>query len=76
MLLQLKQLFVPSGHQLLIKNISWSGYKNILSELGDNRNCRVSYSQGVLEIMAPLPEHEVVKVLIGDLLKSNHKKTK
>lgn len=70
MLLQLKQLFVPPGHQLLIKNISWSGYKNILSELGNNRNSRVSYSQGVLEIMAPLPEHEVAKVIIGDLLKA------
>jgi Uma2 family endonuclease len=70
MLIQLKQLFVPPGHQLLIKDISWSGYKNILSELGDNRNSRVSYSQGVLEIMAPLPEHEVGKVIIGDLLKA------
>jgi Uma2 family endonuclease len=70
MLLQIKQLFVPPGHQLLIKDISWLGYKNILSELGDNRNSRVSYSQGVLEIMAPLPEHEVAKVIIGDLLKA------
>lgn len=70
MLLKLKQLFVPPGHQLLIKDISWSGYKNILSELGDNRNSRVSYSQGVLEIMAPLPEHKVGKVIIGDLSKA------
>ncbi|MCF2145795.1 Uma2 family endonuclease [Desmonostoc muscorum LEGE 12446] len=69
MLLELNQLIVPVGHQLLIKGISWSGYKNILAELGENRNSRISYSQGVLEIMAPLPEHEVGKVIIGDLLK-------
>ncbi|MBD2514232.1 Uma2 family endonuclease [Nostoc sp. FACHB-973] len=69
MLLELNQLIVPVGHQLLIKDISWSGYKNILAELGENRNSRISYSQGVLEIMAPLPEHEVGKVIIGDLLK-------
>ncbi|BAY99618.1 hypothetical protein NIES37_36010 [Tolypothrix tenuis PCC 7101] len=70
MLLQLNQLVVPVGHQLLIKNISWSAYKNILAELGENRNSRISYSQGILEIMAPLPEHEVAKVIIGDLVKA------
>ncbi|MDZ8183592.1 MAG: Uma2 family endonuclease [Nostoc sp. ChiSLP02] len=69
MLLELNQLIVPVGHQLLIKGISWSGYKNILAELGENRSSRISYSQGVLEIMAPLPEHEVGKVIIGDLIK-------
>lgn len=70
MLLELKQLIVPIGHQLLIKNISWPTYKKILAELGENRSSRVSYSQGVLEIMAPLPEHEVAKVIIGDLVKA------
>jgi Uma2 family endonuclease len=69
MLLELNQLIVPAGHQLLIKNISWSGYKHILAELGENRSSRISYNQGMLEIMAPLPGHEVAKVLIGDLVK-------
>jgi Uma2 family endonuclease len=70
MLLQLNQLIVPVGHQLLIKDISWSTYKNILAELGESRSSRISYSQGILEIMAPLPEHEVAKVIIGDLVKA------
>ncbi|OUL37424.1 hypothetical protein BV372_02325 [Nostoc sp. T09] len=70
MLLKLNQLIVPAGHQLLIKNISWSGYKNILAELGENRTSRISYSRGILEIMAPLPEHEVAKVIIGDFVKA------
>jgi Uma2 family endonuclease len=70
MLLQLNQIIIPFGHQLLIKDISWSGYKNILAELGENRSARVSYSQGMLEIMAPLPEHEVAKVIIGDFVKA------
>ncbi|MEA5621559.1 Uma2 family endonuclease [Nostoc sp. UHCC 0251] len=69
MLLELNQLIVRAGHQLLIKDVSWSAYKRILAELGDNRNYRIGYSQGVLEIMAPLPEHEVAKVIIGDLIK-------
>lgn len=70
MLLELNQLIIPPGHQLLMKHISWSKYKSILAELGENRNYRISYSQGVLEIMAPLPEHEVAKVIIGDFVKA------
>ena len=69
MLLELNQLIVKAGHQLLIKDVSWSAYKRILAELGDNRSSRIAYSQGMLEIMAPLPEHEVAKVIIGDLAK-------
>ncbi|MEH1828979.1 MAG: Uma2 family endonuclease [Nostoc sp.] len=69
MLLELNQLIVKAGHQLLIKDVPWSAYKRILAELGDNRSSRIAYSQGVLEIMAPLPEHEVAKVIIGDLVK-------
>ncbi len=69
MLLQLNQLIVPPGHQLLIKNISFAIYQHILAELGENRNSRISYDQGVLEIMVPLPEHEIGKVIIGDLIK-------
>lgn len=68
MLLELNQLIVPAGHQLLMKDISWATYKSILAELGENRSYRVSYSQGVLEIMAPLPEHEVGKKIIGNLV--------
>ncbi len=68
MLLELNQLIVPVGHQLLIKGISWPVYKNILAELGENRSSRISYSQGMLEIMAPLPEHEVGKKIIGNLV--------
>ncbi|MBD2344822.1 Uma2 family endonuclease [Anabaena subtropica] len=68
MLLELNQLIVPAGHQLLMKDISWSTYKNILAELGENRNSKISYSQGVLEIIAPLPEHEVSKKIIGNLV--------
>jgi len=70
MLLQLNQLIVLPGHQLLIKDVTFSIYRHILSELGSNRSSRVSYSQGVLEIMTPLPEHEVGKVIIGDLIKA------
>lgn len=65
----LQQLVVPPGSQLLIKEINWKIYEQILEDLGDDRGTRVNYSQGVLEIMNPLPEHEDDKVMIGDFVK-------
>ena len=70
MQLELNQLIVPPGHQLLLKDISWQMFEKILEELGETRAARVSYSKGMLEIMTPLAEHEDDKVIIGDLLKA------
>ncbi len=70
MLLELNQLVVKPGQQLLLKDVSWQMYENILEELGEKRTARVNYSQGLLEIMTPLPEHEFDKEIIGDLVKA------
>ncbi|AFY89237.1 Uma2 family endonuclease [Chroococcidiopsis thermalis] len=70
MLLELNQIIVPPGQQLLLKNVSWQMYENILSELGEGRAARINYYQGMLEIVTPLPEHEIGKVMIGDLVKA------
>jgi len=70
MLLELNQLVVQPGQQLLVKNVSWQMYENILEELGEKRAARVNYSQGLLEIMTPLLEHEDDKEIIGDLVKA------
>jgi Uma2 family endonuclease len=70
MQLELNQLIIPPGHQLLLKNVSWQMFERILEELGETRAARVSYSKGMLEIMTPLPEHETDKVIIGDLVKA------
>jgi Uma2 family endonuclease len=69
MQLELKQITVPPGNQLLLKDITWQMFETILAELGESRASRLSYSNGTLEILAPLLEHEVSKVLIGDLVK-------
>lgn len=66
----LKQIVVPPGQQLLLKDVSWQMYENILEELGDKHAARVNYFQEILEIMTPLPGHEVSKVIIGDLVKA------
>ncbi|NJL57047.1 Uma2 family endonuclease [bacterium] len=67
--LQLRQLTVPPGQRLLIRDLDWSEFAAILDELGEKRASRIAYSDGILEIRMPLPEHEVDKELIGDLVK-------
>lgn len=69
MQLALEQIVVQTGQQLLLKDISWQQFETILEELGESRAARLSYSNGFLEIMVPLPEHEKAKEIIGDLVK-------
>lgn len=67
--LQLRQIRVQPGERIILENVSWQVFEAILDELGEHRGSRVAYSQGTLEIMAPLPEHERGKVIIGGLVK-------
>jgi len=69
MQLELKQIIIQPGNQLLLKDITWPMFETLLTELGESRASRLSYSKGTLEIMVPLMEHEVTKVLISDLVK-------
>jgi len=66
---QLRQIDVPPGQRVLLHDVSWQEFENILEELGEHRAARLAYSQGALEIRMPLPEHEVDKELIGDMVK-------
>lgn len=65
-----EQLVIPPGHQLLMKDVSWQMYEDLLENLGEKRGSRINYSQGTLEIMVPLPEHEDDKVMIADFVKA------
>jgi Uma2 family endonuclease len=68
--LQLRQLDVPPGQRVLFHDVTWNEFEAILDELGEHRCTRIAYSNGILEIMAPLPEHESDKEIISDLLKA------
>lgn len=63
------QIRLAPGSSVTIPDISWQEFEWILQELGENRSARVAYSQGTLEIMVPLPEHEKPKEFIADLVK-------
>ncbi|WP_019502156.1 Uma2 family endonuclease [Pseudanabaena sp. PCC 6802] len=50
--------------QVELSGISWQTYETLLDELRDRR-LRLTYYHGNLEIMAPLPEHEFYKKVVG-----------
>jgi Uma2 family endonuclease len=57
------------GSLATIPNVTWAEFENILLELGEKRATRIAYSHATLEIMAPLPEHEIPRDLISDVVK-------
>lgn len=67
--LQLSQIDVPPGQRVVLQNVHWQQFEEILEELGEHRGSRIVYSKRTLEIMSPLPEHEVTKELVSDLVK-------
>jgi len=67
--LHLKQLSVPPGQRIILTDVNWSNFEDILQELGEKRSSKVAYFQNQLEIRMPLPEHEFDKEIIGDMVK-------
>lgn len=65
----ISQMRLAPGSAVTIPNVSWEEFESILQELGEKRSARVAYSKGTLEIMVPLPEHELPKDLISDIVK-------
>ncbi|MEH1873408.1 Uma2 family endonuclease [Nostoc sp.] len=54
-----------------LKDVSWEQFKGIEAQLQDNRNVRLSYLSGILEIMSPIGDkHEKVKSTVGLLLEA------
>jgi len=63
------QLTERRADRVVLYNISWQQFENLLIDLGQSRAARVAYDNGMLEIMTPLPEHEYYKESIGDAVK-------
>lgn len=53
---------------LLLYNTSWQMYEQLLDVFADYPALRLTYYQGTLELMTPLPEHETYAWTIGRLL--------
>ncbi|MEH1901444.1 MAG: Uma2 family endonuclease [Nostoc sp.] len=54
-----------------VADVSWEEFKGIQAQLKENRNVRLSYLSGILEIMSPIGDkHEYVKRTLGYLLEA------
>lgn len=62
-------LRLTPGQKVTLQPVFWEEFEEILAQLGERRSSRIAYANGILEIMAPLPEHERAKVLLADLVK-------
>ncbi len=59
---------LPANSTLLLHEVSWAEYEDLLALLPDTPRFRLSYDQGTLEIMTLSPRHERLKSLFTPLL--------
>lgn len=57
-------------NRVVLKGVSWSTFKALLADVGDDRTWRIAYDRGVLEIRMPLEEHEEPKRLIESFVEA------
>ncbi len=48
----------PPDPSVVLENVSWQTYENLLADLVDSSAPRLTYNRGVLTIMSPSAEHE------------------
>jgi Uma2 family endonuclease len=58
------QTLAPPEQIVQLSGISWQTYEALLAEIGE-RQIRLTYNRGNLEIMVPSPEHERFKTIMG-----------
>ncbi|MEG4488679.1 Uma2 family endonuclease [Microcoleus sp. D2_18a_B4] len=58
------QTLSPPEQIVQLSGISWQTYETLLAEIGD-RQIRLTYNRGNLEIRVPSPEHERFKTIMG-----------
>ncbi len=66
--LQMNQMTVSPGGKVVLHDINWLTLETILKEWGENRSSRIAYNRGILEIVTPLPEHEINKNYITNFV--------
>src|SRR5206468_2424868 len=54
---------------LVLYDVDWDFYESLLKQIGD-RPLRVTYADGDLEIISPLPEHDFISRFIARLIQT------
>jgi len=63
----LDQTRLLDRQHIVLDYVSWDFYERVREEIG-NRPIQVTFSDGSIEIMSPLPEHEWVKKALARLI--------
>jgi Uma2 family endonuclease len=61
---------LPAGSTLVVPDVDWESYEELLENLSDRPALRVSYDTGRLEIVSPLPKHEGCKEILAFLARA------
>ncbi len=54
----------------VLTGVRWETYQALVLDLGENPAKKLIYDQGTLEIMTPLPEHEINKRFLGRIVET------
>lgn len=54
--------------RLVLPDVSWQQFENLLIELGQDRSARLAYARGKLEMMTPMADHERCRKLLESLI--------
>ncbi|MDR9402658.1 MAG: Uma2 family endonuclease [Halothece sp. Uz-M2-17] len=66
----MNQTLIPAETYTLLSDVRWETYQSLLQDLAVTSGKRLTYDYGTLEIMTPLPEHEVNKHLLGRMVET------
>lgn len=59
---------IVTEQRVILPNINWQKFEALIQELGAERQTRLSYRRGKLELMTPVPEHDRCHKLIESLI--------
>ena len=66
---ELQSIELPAGGIVRLSNIPWEAYEG-LRNIAENRNIRMTYVRGILEMMSPSKRHERVASILGRLIEA------
>lgn len=58
----------PTEKRTVLNDVSWQKFETLLAELGEERQTRLTYFRGKLELMTPIAAHERCNKLIESLV--------
>ncbi len=59
---------LPTEKRTILSNVNWQKFERLLVELGEERQTRLTYFRGKLELMTPIATHERCNQLLESLI--------